>query len=140
MTYRYVPKRWLQVTQLFTLLVTAIVGLGIRFTPQPNVSHVTAFEHTMMNPIWAYLMTASSMIGFIFELWMWVDHRHPDNHRYVNLVSSCHIACVGILVGYSAGAVVTMIERQPWTFSTPSIGFLLAWWHLVFVKRRPHVI
>lgn len=139
MTYRYVPKRWLQITQLLTLLVTAIVGIGVRLTPQPDVPRLTEFEKTLMAPGWAYAMTGFALVGFTLELWMWIDHRDPHSTRFLDVVSICHIACVGILVGYSSGAVVTMVTKQPWTFSTPSVGYLLAWWHLVFVKRRPHV-
>jgi hypothetical protein len=75
MTYRYVPKRSLQIAQLATLAVTSVMGAGILATPArvracyggERPVHLTALETTMQSHWWAYCLIAAGAIGLLLE-------------------------------------------------------------------------
>lgn len=134
MTWRFVPPAWLRRVQLATLAGTAILGLGIAVTPRErDVSTLTVIESSMNSDIWAIALMVFSLIAFAAE----IDMGRRGNERWTSVVVVCHIALCSLLVGYSAAALVGVMSRIWWNFGAPTMGALLAYWHLVFVHRRP---
>lgn len=133
MTYRLIPQRWLRWVQLATLTATGIVGASIWVTPADRDSKLTVIEQAMNVKVWAVALVLFSAVGLVCELWM---NRH-DDERLIGVVAWCHTLLCGLLVGYSVAALVGVLVRVPWNFGAPTIGLLMAFWHLMFVKRRP---
>jgi hypothetical protein len=135
MTWRFVPKAWLYRLQLATLAGTALLGMSIAATPRErDVSTLTVIESAMNADVWAYGLVLFSVLGLIAELDMaWRKHE-----RWVTLVAACHIVLCSLLVGYAAAAFWGVLFRIAWNFGAPTLGLLLAYWHLAFTKRRTH--
>jgi len=119
-----------------TLGATGLMAVGIAMTPPLTDPKLNVIEKTMQADSWAVTLAAAGFLGFFCELWM--TWRKSDG--LVSLVSWCHIVCVGVLVGYSVSALVSVVLRVPWNFAAPVLGLLLALWHLMYVKRRPPYI
>lgn len=119
-----------------TLFTTGLVGVGIGMTPTQTDVKLSVIEQAMQADTWAICLAAVGFLGFFCELWMW----WRKNEKLLSVVSSCHILACGILVGYSASALVAVFLRIPWNFSAPALGLLMALWHLMYVKRKvPHI-
>ena len=116
-----------------TLVGTAILGLSIAVTPRErDVSTLTVIESTMNSDIWAVSLIVFSLIGLVAE----IDMTRRKHERWTGVVAACHIMLCSLLVGYAAAALVGVMIRVWWNFGSPTLGALLAYWHLVFVHRR----
>lgn len=133
MTWRFVPRAWLRRVQLATLAATALLGFSIAVTPRErDVSTLTVIESTMNADIWAYGLVLFSLIALVAE----IDMAWRKHERWVPLVAGCHIMLCSLLVGYAAAAMWGVMFRIWWNFGSPTLGALLAYWHLIFTKRR----
>lgn len=135
MTWRFVPREWLFRVQLATLAATAILGAGIAVTPRErDVSTLTVIESSMNSDYWAFALILFSVIALAAE----IDMHFRKHDRWVQIVAYCHIFLCALVVGYATAALVGVLYRIWWNFGAPALGALLAYWHLVFSKRRPH--
>jgi hypothetical protein len=122
--------------QLATLIATAIVGLSIAVTPRErNVATLTVIESAMSSDLWAFGLVTFSLIALTAE----IDMSIRKHERWITTVAMCHILLFSLLVGYSVAAFVGVLVRVWWNFGAPTLGALLAYWHLVFVHRRKAV-
>ena len=133
-TYRYIRQPWLQAAQIATLTGTAIVGASIWVTPNSRDPKLSVIEHAMEANIWAVAMLSLSLIALVCEL----DMKIRKHDKWINIVSYCHILLCGLLVGYSSAALVGVLYRVWWNFGAPTTGMMMAFWHFLFVKRKPH--
>lgn len=135
MTWRFVPREWLYRVQIATLAVTAVLGLGIAVTPKErDVSTLTVIESTMSADYWAYSLILFSVIALAAEL----DMRVREHSRWVQVVAFCHIFLCALVASYAAAALWGVLFRIWWNFGSPALGGLLAYWHMLFSKRRPN--
>lgn len=135
MTWRFVPREWLFRVQLATLAATGMLGLSIAVTPEDrDVSTLTVIESTMSADYWAYGLILCSVVALAAE----VDMRVRNHDRWVQVVAYCHIFLCALVASYAAAAAWGVLFRVWWNFGAPAMGALLAYWHLVFSKRRPH--
>lgn len=143
MTYRNVPARALLVAQLSTLLVTAIVGWSLYLTPHAKDAKLTVLERGMNQHYWAYALMVAGITGFIFELLAHLRRGDGTPRReidcYLSIVAWSHVVCCGVMAGYSAAALASVIKYQPWNFGGPALGVLIMIWHGLYVKRRKRV-
>jgi FtsH-binding integral membrane protein len=133
MTYRFVPRRLRMAAQLATLAVTAVVGLSIVVTPQKYDPKLSVIEQAMTADAWGLVLVAFGTVGFFLELYSSVRSRQP----LFWLVSACHIMCCSVLLAYSIAALVGVFSHAPWNFGAPALGVLVAFWHYIYVQRRP---
>lgn len=132
MTYRFVPKRWLRAVQVLTLLLTAIVGLGVIALPDTAVQ-LSKLEETMSANWFGWSLFAAGGIGGLAELWMWWKR----NEALTSLVAWCHIVCIGVMAGYLSAATWGVLMTNWRTFVSPVLILMVITWHLAFVQRRP---
>lgn len=133
MTYRYVPKKWLRLLQVLTLLLTAIMGLGIVNLPE-TAAQLSKLEETLVSGNWfGWMLFGAGLIGGLAEIDMWT--RHHD--RWTNLVASMHIIIVGLLGSYFVVSLIGVLNTNPTLFLTPTLVLLMTFWHMAFVQRKP---
>jgi hypothetical protein len=135
-TYRFVPQKLLRFAQLLTLLVTAIIGVGIALTPPDTAVTLSQIEQAMNADVWAYSMSAVAVVTLLVELWA---NMRDDATKLMPVVAYGHLILCGLFVGYGVSALVGVILRTPWAFASPSLAILLAFWHFLFARRRPHI-
>lgn len=133
MTYRYVPRRLRMAAQLLTLLVTGIVGLSIMVTPHNTDPKLSVVEKAMSADTWGLTLVVFSSIGLAAEIYSTWRKKGP----LFWTVSICHIILCAVLMAYSVSALVGVITRAPWNFGAPALGMLIAFWHYIYVQRRP---
>lgn len=137
MTYRLVPPHIWGRLQKVCLAVTAVLGLSLAVTPaERDVSTLSVIEQAMSADVWAISLIVLSLAALALEIDM--DRRRHD--RWVNIVGYLHIGLCSLLVGYSAAALVGVLIRVWWNFGAPTLGGMLAWLHLIFVRRRPRAL
>lgn len=103
-------------------------------TPHDRDAKLSVIENVMNVDYWAWTLIVASLIGVVLEAWMALR----NNEEFVEAVAWVHMICCGVLTGYSLGAFVGVLERAPWNFGAPAVAALLAFYHLMFVKRRSH--
>ena len=84
---------------------------------------------------WAYLLIGFGVVGFLAECYAVWKH----SKKLFWLISACHGTLCALMVAYSAAALAGVLTYAPWNFGAPALGALLALWHFIYVKRRPHV-
>lgn len=137
MTYRYVPAKWRLISQLATLLTTAILGVSIAYTPPSVDVKLTIIEQTMNVHIWAWAMIAFGLIGLIVECI--TNSMKSNNSTLLWVVSICHTVCLSVLLGYSSSAIASLIRTGHWyAFGGPVLGIYMCLMHYVYIKRRYH--
>jgi hypothetical protein len=133
MTWRYVPQKWLFRLQIATLSTTAILGAGIAVTPRErNVSTLSVIEQAMSADVWAFGLMLFAVVAVVAE----IDMKCRHHEKWIVVVAVCHILLCSLLVGYSVAAMTGVLVRVWWNFGAPTLGLLLAYWHLAFSHRR----
>ena len=133
MTYRFVPRRLRMLAQLSTLAVTAILGASIALTPARTDSKLSVIEEAMRADTWAFVLIIFGSVGFLAETYMSVR----NNQKLFWLVSICHLVLCSVMLAYSAAALVGVLTNNWWNFGAPALGALVAFWHYIYVQRRP---
>ena len=133
MTWRFVPQKWLYRLQIATLLATALVGMSIAVTPsERNVATLSVIEQAMSADFWAISMIVFALVALVAE----IDMKLREHEHWTLIVAVCHIVLCSLLIGYSVAAMVGVLVRVWWNFGAPTLGMLLAYWHLAFSRRR----
>lgn len=139
MTYRYVPARWRLVSQLATLLCTALLGLSLAYTPPQVDAKLTVIEQAMSVHVWAWTMMTFGLIGFFGE--SFTSYIKSNNSWLLWSVSICHTVCLSVMLGYSLSAAASLIRTGHWyAFGGPVLGIYIALMHYVYIKRRHYGI
>lgn len=136
MTYRDVPQPYRLMAQLVTLGGTALLGASIAVTP-PNVDpKLSQLERLMGTDYPAYVLIVFGTIGLIVESVQ--AYRATRNNVMFWVVSICHAILFGMMISYSLTAMISVVQRTPWNFAAPVLGVMVATWHYIYIRRRPH--
>lgn len=133
MTYRLVPPRVWSQLQKVTLVVTIFIGVSIALAPPDRDSRITAIEQAMNVDIWAFTMIGAAIVALVLEFVM--ERRKTET--WVNMVGYMHIVLCSLMVGYGASAFAGVLTRSWWNFGAPAVAILLAYLHMIYVRRRP---
>ena len=133
MTYRYVPRRHRMVAQLLTLVVTAILGASIIAAPESTDPRLTIIERAMSADYWGGLLIVFGILGFAAELYSTIRKKQP----FFWVVSACHTILCAVLLAFSVSALASVLAYAPYNFGAPALGVLVAFFHYMYVQRRP---
>lgn len=119
-----------------TLTVSAVVGASILVSPPKADPRIHEIEEGLGTHVWGWLLIVFGVIGALAEAWMW--WRGSDT--FTALVAICHIVLAASIGALSVAALIGVLTREPWNFGSPTLGILIAFWHLMYVRRRPRTL